>query len=69
MEQELIELISNQNFLGVEELVDALHLSSELKELFSMLGTLCMTDDMLKRAKELAAGFPVILKALQRFEA
>ncbi len=69
MEQELIELISNQNFFGVEELVDALHLSSELKELFSMLGTLCMTDDMLKRAKELAAGFPVILKALQRLEA
>ncbi|MCI8299045.1 MAG: ATP phosphoribosyltransferase regulatory subunit [Lachnospiraceae bacterium] len=67
-EQELIELISNKNFFGVEEFIDSMHLPSELRELFSMLGTLCMTDDMLKRAKELAADFPVILKALQRLE-
>ncbi len=68
LEQELIELISNKNFFGVEELIDSLHLSSELKELFSMLGTLCMTDDMLKRAKELAGDYPVIFKALERLE-
>lgn len=68
MEQELIALISNKNFFGVEELIDSLHLSSELKELFSMLGSLCMTDDMLKRAKELAIDFPLIFKALERLE-
>ena len=56
MEQDLITLISNKNFFGVEELVDSLHLSGELKELFSMLGNLCMTDDMMNRAKELSAG-------------
>ncbi len=67
-EQELIELISNKNFFGVEEFIDSMHLPGELRELFSMLGTLCMTDEMLKRAKELAADFPVILKALQRLE-
>ena len=68
MEQELVELISNKNFFGVEELVDSLRLSSELKGLFSMLGNLCMTEDMMGRAKELSAGFPVILGALNRLE-
>ncbi len=67
-EQELITLISNKNFFGVQELIDSLHLSAELKELFAMLGSLYMTDDMLKRAKELAASFPVILQALHRLE-
>lgn len=67
-EAELIELISNKNFFGVEELIDSLHLSKELKELFSMLGSLCMTEDMIKRAKELSASFPVILNALERLE-
>ncbi len=68
LEQELIALISNKNFFGVEELVDSLQLSGSLKELFSMLGNLCMTDGMMNRAKELSAGFPVILKALERLE-
>ena len=67
-EQELITLISNKNFFGVQELIDSLHLSEELKELFAMLGSLYMTDDMLKRAKELAASLPVILQALHRLE-
>ena len=49
--QELAELIANKNFFGVEELLDALHLPSGLKELFSMLGTVCMTGDMLQKAK------------------
>ena len=62
-------MISNKNFFGVEELVDSLHLSPQLKELFSMLGNLCMTDDMMSRAKALSADFPVILKALERLEA
>lgn len=68
LEQELIALISNKNFFGVEELVDSLQLSGSLKELFSMLGNLSMTDGMMSRAKELSAGFPVILKALERLE-
>lgn len=67
-EQELIELISNKNFFGVEELVDSLHLSLELQELFSMLGNLCMTDDMMSKAKKLSEGYPVILHALECLE-
>ena len=65
----LVELISNKNFFGGEELIDSLHLPENLKELFSMLGSLCMTEDMLQRAKELAQGFPVILQALNRLQA
>lgn len=69
LEQELITLISNKNFFGVEEVIDSLHLSGALKELFSMLGSICMTDDMLKRAQELSQEFPRILQALERLEA
>lgn len=67
-EQELIELISNKNFFGVEEFVDSLHLSLQLQELFSMLGNLCMTEDMMCKAKKLSEGYPVILHALERLE-
>lgn len=69
LEQELITLISNKNFFGVEEVIDSLHLSGALKESFSMLGSICMTDDMLKRAQELSQEFPRILQALERLEA
>ena len=67
-EQELMELIFNKNFFGVEELLDSLHLSKELKELFAMLGNICMSQEMILRAKELSSGFPVILHALERLE-
>lgn len=69
LEQELITLISNKNFFGVEEVIDSLHLSGALKELFSMLGSICMTDEMLRRAQELSQEFPKILQALERLEA
>ncbi len=67
-EQELIALISNKNFFGVEELVDSLHLPLELEGLFSMLGNLCMDDDMIGKAKRLSAAYPRILHALNRLE-
>lgn len=65
---ELVALISNKNFFGVEELIDSLHLSRELKELFSMLGCLRMSEDMMSRAKELSGPYPVMLEALERLE-
>lgn len=67
-ETELITLLSNKNFFGVEELIDSLCLSDDLKELFSMLGSLSMSEDMLNRAKKLAAAYPVVLEALERLE-
>lgn len=67
-EEELINLISNKNFFGLEELLDSLHLSGGLRELFSMLGSACISEDRIKHAKSLASDFPVILKAVERLE-
>lgn len=67
-ELELMDLISNKNFFGVDELISSLGLSDELKELFSMLGSISMSEDMLNRAKSLAVSYPVILEALERLE-
>lgn len=65
---DLIALISNKNFFGVEELIDSLGLTADLKELFSMLGSISMSEDMLSRAKELAVSYPTVLEALERLE-
>lgn len=67
-ENELIELLSNKNFFGVDELISSLGLSDKLEELFSMLGSLCMTEDMINRAKELSSDYPLIMEALERLE-
>lgn len=67
-EQELVELISNKNFFGVEELLDAWNLPKPLKALFSMLGNPCISEGMLQHAKTLSAGYPAILHALERLE-
>lgn len=65
---DLIALISNKNFFGVEELIDSLGLTADLKELFSMLGSISMSEDMLNCAKELAVSYPTVLEALERLE-
>lgn len=65
---DLIALISNKNFFGVEELIDSLGLTADLKELFSMLGSISMSEDMLNRAKKLAVSYPTVLEALERLE-
>ncbi len=65
-EQELLALIANKNFFGVEELVGSLQLPPALMELFSMLGSPSVPERMMKRAKELAAPFPEVLHALGR---
>lgn len=65
-EQELLALIANKNFFGVEELVGSLQLPPALMELFSMLGSPSVPERMMKCAKELAAPFPEVLHALGR---
>lgn len=67
-EEELINLISNKNFFGLEELLDSLHLSGDLRELFSMLGSAYISQDRIRQAKSLASDFPVILNAMERLE-
>ncbi len=60
----LKNLILNKNFFGVEEFVDNLELSEDLKKLFSLLGNLDISLEELKNAKELALGYPLICSAL-----
>ena len=62
--ESLKSLIMNKNFFGVEEYVDKLALSDDLKTLFSLLGNLDASVDELKAAKELANPYPLIAEAL-----
>ena len=67
-EEEVKNLISNKNFFGVEEFIENLHLNSELKALFSLLGSIDSSLEQLKQAKELAKAYPRILTALENLE-
>lgn len=65
---EIRNLISNKNFFGLEELVDTLNLNPDLRKLFSMLGNLYTGTEDLMIAKQYAAGYPRILKAITELE-
>lgn len=67
-EEEVKNLISNKNFFGVEEFIENFHLNSELKALFSLLGSIDSSLEQLKQAKELAKAYPRILTALENLE-
>lgn len=67
-EDELRELIGNKNYFGVEELVSGWKMKEDLKSLFALLGSFYNTADELQQAKDLAAGYPSIFKALERLE-
>lgn len=67
-EEELREFLSNKNFFGVEELVEGLNLSPELKKLFFMLGSFETPVEELKEAKALASCYPKILSAITELE-
>lgn len=57
-------LILNKNFFGVEEYVEELGLSDDLKKLFSLLGDLDTTEKDLEAAKELAKDYKQVADAL-----
>lgn len=67
-QDELRELISNKNFLGVEEFIETLNLDVKLKQLFLLLGSFEADAADLSRAKENAAGYPVICSAITELE-
>lgn len=58
-------LILNKNFFGVEEYVETLGLSENLKTLFSLLGSLDTSPKELEATKELAANYPSVADALE----
>lgn len=67
-EEELRELLSNKNFFGVEEFVETLDISSDLKHLFSLLGHFDTTAEELEKAKTYATDYPEILIALSSLQ-
>lgn len=67
-EDEIRNLIANKNFFGVEEFVETLNLSENLRKLFGMLGNLCSGADELNLAKEYAKDYPRITKAISDLE-
>lgn len=67
-EDEIRNLIANKNFFGVEEFVETLNLSENLRKLFGMLGNLCSGADELNLAKEYARDYPRITKAISDLE-
>lgn len=67
-ETELRELISNKNFFGVEEFIETLNLTQELKDLFSLLGNFDTKAEDLEKAKKDAAEYPKILSAINELE-
>jgi ATP phosphoribosyltransferase regulatory subunit len=67
-EDELRDLISNKNFLGVEEYLETLSLAEPLRRLFMMLGSFDTPAEELELAKELAKDYPRILSAIADLE-
>lgn len=67
-EEELINLLSNKNFLGVEEFAEQLNLTEELTQLMLMLGAFETAPEALAAAENLAADYPMILSAIQELE-
>ncbi len=67
-EEELRELISNKNFLGVEEFIGTLRLEENLRQLFLLLGSFETDAARLGEAKKHAVGYPDIGSAISELE-
>lgn len=65
---ELRDLISNKNFLGVEEFIETLNLEKALKKLFLLLGSFNASLEDLEQAKEYAKNYATIYSALSELE-
>ncbi|MFP3155573.1 ATP phosphoribosyltransferase regulatory subunit [Lachnospiraceae bacterium ZAX-1] len=65
---ELIALISNKNFFGVQEVIDKQDIPIELKKMFTSLGVLYDSGSMLNEVKELSANYPMIYHSVKRLE-
>lgn len=67
-EEILRDFISNKNFFGLEEFIETLEISDELKELFGLLGNFDLKDDELVVAKKKATKYPSIISAIEELE-
>lgn len=67
-EEELRTLLSNKNFLGVEEFAEQLELAENLKQLMFLLGSFETAAEELSEAESLAKDYPMILSAVKELE-
>lgn len=67
-ETQLRELISNKNFLGVEEFAETLDLPEELRSLFGMFGNFYADAAGLSEVREAAKSYPRIHRAVCNLE-
>ncbi len=67
-EIELRELISNKNFLGVEEFIETLHLEHDLKRLFHLLVNFDSNEEDLLEAKKYCDKYDKIKTAIDELE-
>lgn len=63
-EEELRELISNKNFFGVEEVIENLEISEDLKALFGLLGGFYNSPKQFEQAKDYAKNYAPIRNTL-----
>ena len=65
---ELVHLIRNRNFYGVDEIIGKFYLSSELLHLFGLLKDVQIDGDRIRVARHYARNYPTIDQALERLE-
>ncbi len=58
------ELLSNKNFLGVEEFIENLEVSDEIKHLFSLLAKFDTSSEDIKSARVWASHYPKVAEAI-----
>lgn len=64
----LYHYIQNKNFLGVEDVIEMLHIEPHLKALFMLLGQFNANASDLDKAKEDAAEYPEILSCINELQ-
>lgn len=67
-EQVLRQLLSNKNFLGVEEFINDLEVSDDIKRLFGLLAKFDITAEDIKTARDLSSQYTKIAEAVMNLE-
>ena len=67
-EQVLRQLLSNKNFLGVEEFIKDLEVSDDIKQLFSLLAKFDITAEDIRNARVLSTKYINIAEAIMNLE-
>ena len=62
------DLLSNKNFLDLEEFIENLDLDINLKKLFMLLSDFDLSENAIEEVKECATEYPNILKALNSLD-